>query len=486
MYYGPAEGNGGLRVEDVAKRARRIAERVWSNQVTGDTLDLERHPSWFHSFQKLGWRSDKPIVAICAGWQSGKTVFLPPWLAREIQRCGPGDYGAFSSTFKLLDRKFLPELKKEFRDLAIYKVSDKQFHFTEAGSRKIWGDDWNGDPTIIQLGCAEIPESIESATMKAAVWDEPGQRLVPKASFETVQSRLMANRGRLALASRPYESGWYEELVNEGLSDPDGHIEVVNFPSWANPVNPPIDDPYWGRIRSKMPTWKFTVYYEGRFTRPLGLIYDCFDYDRDTCDDIVPIPEHWKIYPGVDFGPVNTAGILIAEDPYTKELFGVGEYHKGYKRTVSEHVKELKGQHKCSVGAGGSHQESGWREASAAAGLYLDEPPETNVDVQIQCVYEQLATHNLRFFRKACERTIADIQVYSREVDDNGEVQDEIADKAKWHLMDALRYIITKLRPPVAQTKHGTTHIPTSTPPHVLSPNQAHVPQRPNWNLTGR
>ena len=166
-------------------------------------VDCEKPPEWFHGDQLRAWNSDATILAICAGWQSGKTVFLPPWLKREIQRKGPGDYGAFSSTYRLLDRKFLPLLKEEFEGFATWHNGSQRFIFIEEGSRALWGDKWNGKPTIIQLGHAENPDSLESATLKAVAWDECGQRLVPKESFETVESRLMVNRGRMCLASRP-------------------------------------------------------------------------------------------------------------------------------------------------------------------------------------------------------------------------------------------------------------------------------------------
>ena len=411
-------------------------------------------PEWFHRYQSAVWESDKPIIAICAGWQSGKTVTLPPWLRREIQRKGPGDYGAFSSTYRLLERKFLPELLKEFKGVAEYRAGKSQFEFTERGSRIMWGKDWTGEPTVIQLGHAENPDSLESATLKAVVWDECGQRLVPEQSFLTVESRLMVNRGRMLLASRPYESGWYEKLVNGGESGANPLVKVVSFPSWANPLSPPEGDASWDALRAKIPAWKFSILYEGRFTQPLGLIYDCFNYERDTCADF-PVPSKWNIYPGVDFGGVNTAGILVAEDPESKELFVISEYHRGVQRTLEEHLKDLKGGYPLSVGAGGSHQESGWREAAAHSGVKLDEPPQNDVEVQIQSVYEQISGRKLKFFRKGAARLIEQIGLYSREVDDDGNVTEKIAKKATWHLPDALRYIVNKLRP-LAATSWAT------------------------------
>ena len=406
-------------------------------------------PEWFHAAQIKTWGCEAPIVAICAGWQSGKTVMLPHWLQREIQRRGPGDYGAFSSTYKLLSVKFLPELKKVFQDLAEFKISSQQFVFTPQGNRKIHGAYWNGQPTVIQLGHAENPDSLESATLKAVVWDECGQRLVPKQSFDTVKSRLMVNRGRMCLASRPYESNWFKDLVDGGKSG----VDVVNFPSWSNPMNPQEDDPYWDGIRADMPLWRFVMQYEGRFTHPAGLIYDCFNYNENTCEDFDV--SDLDIYPGMDFGKINTAGLAVADDPATETLYVIGEYHAGQKREYDEHVASMKaltlqwakGKPYMPGCGGNKHGEDGWREAYRKHGLPLDGPDEGNIEVQIDTVWSEISKRRLIFFRNGARETIHDVQNFSRSVDIDGNVLEKIADDTKWHRLAALRYIVSKRRP---------------------------------------
>jgi hypothetical protein len=392
------------------------------------------------------------VVAICAGWQSGKTVLLPYWLLREMQRCGPGDYGAFSSTYKLLNRKFLPELKKCFNTLAQFRSVDQQFIFTAEGNRLIHGPAWSGEPTVVQLGYAENPDSLESATLKGVAWDECGQRLVPEQSFHTVKSRLMANRGRMCLASRPYESNWFERLVTQERSD----TFVVSFASWDNPVNPAEDDPYWDQIRQEMPEWRVTMQYGGRYTMPAGLIYDCFDYEQNTCDDfdVSGLP----VYPGMDFGKINTAGLAVADDPSSGILYVIGEYHAAAKRDYPEHVASMNaltrpraGGKAYSPGCGGNkHGEDGWREAFRMHGLPLSEPPENNIDVQIQGVWSLISQRKLVFFRQGARETIQDLQHYSHKVDVDGNVLPVIEDDQKQHRLAALRYICVKLRPPIS------------------------------------
>jgi len=321
--------------------------------------------------------------------------------------------------------------------------------FTDAGSRSLHGGAWSGEPTIIQLGHAENPDSLESATLKAVVWDECGQRLVPEQSYHTVKSRLMVNRGRMCLASKPYESGWFERLVT-GKSP---EVGVITFPSWANPVNPSEDDVYWERIKAEMPAWKFLMQYGGFFTMPAGLIYDCFSREQNTCEDFDV--SRLQIYPGMDFGKINTAGIAVADDPNSGILYVIGEYHAGQKRDYADHVKAMRaltvpmaGGKWLAPGCGGNkHGEDGWREAYRQHGLPLDEPPEGNIEVQIQGVWSQLSQRKLVFFRRGAADTIGDVQHYSRKVDPDGTVLDAIEEDQKWHRLAALRYIVSKLRP---------------------------------------
>lgn len=465
----------GLSQEDLERLHDMTDEEIVELIRQSSRLDLETPPDWFHLSQLETWRDEHPIVCICAGWQSGKTISLSYWLLREIQRCGPGDYGAFSSTFPLMVKKLLPEMKKVFGAVAEYLAGLKQFIFTDAGSRLVFGADWNGDATIVQLGYAVSPDSLESATLKAVIWDECGQRLVPEQSFNTVQSRLMVHRGRMCLASKPYESGWYERLVEEGLKNAEKRrllaegkevdydpvsdtVGVITYASWDNPVNPAEDSPYFAKIRAKMPTWKFVMQYGGRFTMPAGLIYDCFDWERNTCDDFAIFEAYpmASTHPGMDFGKINTGGLGVADTGDVIYVFG--EYLAGEKRTYEKHVesiKALRNPHamgrEYGVGCGGNkHGEDGWREAYRQHGLPLDEPPENNIDVQIQAVWALMAQGKLKFFRAGARQCIEDVKHYSRKVDEDGKVLDEIDNDAIWHLLAALRYIIIKLRPNAA------------------------------------
>jgi hypothetical protein len=219
-------------------------------------------------------------------------------------------------------------------------------------------------------------------------------------------------------------------------------VEVVGFKSIDNPI---FASGEYERAKRDLPDWKFRTFYEGEFTRPAGAVFDCFDRQRN----VVPpfeIPAHWPRYIGVDFGENNTAAVMLTADPTNLDLYAFTTYHAG-GRTVEEHVRAM--QRKLgaepSLAVGGSWGEDEWRNDYIAAGLALARPPIREVEVGIQRVYRQVKHGTLKVF-ESCEKLVAEIEAYSREVDDRGEPLDQIRDKAKFHRLDALRYIVSALR----------------------------------------
>src|SRR5690606_27427423 len=129
-------------------------------------LEIDLHPG-----QARAWQSTARFVTVSAGTQGGKTAFGPVWLYREIQERGPGDYIVAAPTFPLLSLKLLPEFKRFFEDtlhLGRYVGSPaKVFTFTDAGAKRVFGS-VPDVPTQVFFGHAQDPDSLESATAKAA------------------------------------------------------------------------------------------------------------------------------------------------------------------------------------------------------------------------------------------------------------------------------------------------------------------------------
>lgn len=411
-----------------------------------------------HRGQWRAWNSKRRFIGVIAGTQSGKTSFGPHWLYREIKDCGTGDYLVVTPTFALLEKKALPEFLKVFKRwlrLGTYVSSPvRKFTFSEYGSRVTFGSYDPDKPTVVFFGYAEDPESLESATAKAAWLDEAGQKKFKLASWEAILRRLSLAQGRALITTTPYDLGWLKQQIYDRwkLAKAEGtacDYDIINFDSTENPIFPKAE---FERARAELPGWKFDLFYRGIFTRPAGQIYDSFidEYQPfgHKCKRFA-IPANWPRFLGLDFGAVNTAGMFYAQEldgdgKRVDRYFAYREYHAG-SRTAKEHKEALlRGEPRIPVCVGGSHSEDQWRDEFKAAGLPVLEPPIADVELGITRVYGVHKRGELIVFDDLA--TYLDQKVrYSRVLDENGEPTEAIEDKATFHQLDAERYILAHL-----------------------------------------
>lgn len=178
--------------------------------------------------------------------------------------------------------------------------------------------------------------------------------------------------------------------------------------------------------------------------RPEGQIYGVFDPAAHVYLDF-PIPDDWPRYVGWDFGGTNTAAVLLAEEPGTGVLHLYAEYLGG-DRTAAEHVAEVLGQ--CPTPpfcAGGSGSEGQWRREFRAAGLAIADPGVALVEIGLDRVRAVLKAGGLRVAR-SCAGIIGQFRTYREEVDAAGRRTGKIQNKHAYHFLDALRYILVRVR----------------------------------------
>lgn len=349
-------------------------------------------------------------------------------------------------TYKLLNLKALPEFQKIFKTvlgLGSYKAADKVFEFDAIGERKTWGEEQD-ERTRVIFGHAADSDSLESATAKAAWLDEAGQDKFKLPSYEAIMRRLSLFQGRVLITTTPYNLGWLKQLFWDKQYE-DEQIDIFRFDSTMNPAFPFEE---MERARRSLPRWKFDMFYRAIFTRPAGLIYDCFDDDIHKVSSFA-IPEHWPRYLGLDFGGVNTAGVFVAQEVDEKNeptgmLYAYREYHAG-GRTAAQHADYLRQGEQGFIAFGGAKSEGQWRDEFGAAGLPIGEPAVSDVEVGINRVYGTIKRNELRVF-DSLTGLLDEIWSYSRELDDMGEPTEKIADKETYHHLDALRYVISRLR----------------------------------------
>lgn len=407
-----------------------------------------------HPDQRRAWYSSRRWIAIFAGNQAGKTAVGPWWLLREMQRRGPGDYGVIGPDHPMLRNKARPELRKAMAGM--YRSSGDEWVLTAEGETRLWGAP-QAVQTRILFRHGKAPDAIEAFTLKGLWIDEPGQ--IPDAVWTAIKPRVMTHRARVFMTSRPMEFNWYvremwDEVMDtvtlERRPDAPDDKEVVNYPSSANPM---ADLEFIESERLRLPDAEFRMRYLGIPTRPAGAVYDCFDERVHVYRDGMVIPAEWPRYIGLDFGPDNTAAVIIAGEraplpngkwgDMTGRFFVYAEYHDGQK-TAEEHVQSITGgdPRKFHAVGGNKTGEQGWRGYYTGAGLAVHEPRERLVEVGIQYVYRLIKLGRL-FISKDCPKLITDLKTYAYDLDDAGNSTGKLnpATKAKFHLADAMRYI---------------------------------------------
>lgn len=419
--------------------------------ISGGRLRLSLHPG-----QTRTWDSRRRFVWMQSGTQGGKTCFGPHWLKREIDRNGSGDYLAVTATYPLMKNKMIVEFRRVFEqyyDLGLYKEADKIFEFYP---RK--GDT---EPTRVIFGSAQNPESIESATAKAAWLDEVGQVQWRRQSWDAVLRRLSLavedeipgypvdmSKGRVLGTTTLYGLGWQKTEVYDRWMAGDEDYDVIQFDSVMNPA---FSRREWDRARRTMPNWKFNLFYRGRYDKPFGLIYDSFDeaHCRIRRAWNKP-PENYICFVGHDFGPNNTAAIWFALDPSTGLLFAYREYLKGGLSSAQHAAKIIElseGENIIRRVGGGPTNEDGYRDAYTAAGWPITKPSISGVLAGIDRVYDWQKNNRMYIFDDLGE-TLDELQTYSYKLDaETFNKTTEIQDKEEFHMLDAMRYIMSDMAP---------------------------------------
>lgn len=413
-------------------------KRLWQ-VLPGGRLDITPHPG-----QWRVWKSQARFVAMIAGSQSGKTSFGPLWLWREIREQGPGDYLAVTSSFPLLKLKMLPEFLRLFDQtlhLGTWRSGDRVFEYHDKKTRVIFGT-------------ASHPESLESATARGGWLDECGQDDFRLGSWEAINRRVTLHQGRLLLTTTPYNLGWLKQQVYDRWAAGDRDYDVIQFESIENPLFPRDE---FERLRRTLPTWKFDLFMRGLLARPAGLIYGDFvdAYREEGGHKVHPfdLPPEWPRYGGLDFGGVNSARLVAAHDPAANVYYLYAENLEGGK-TTAEHAAAaaaLVAGTNLIGWWGGSGSEDQQRWDWAAAGVMVYEPylstaAGTNLDGIVEAGLDRvIALFKARrlYIFDSCAGLLDELGTYRRELDPLvQEPTKKIKDKANYHRLDALRYLV--------------------------------------------
>jgi hypothetical protein len=292
----------------------------------------------------------------------------------------------------------------------------------------------------IILRSADAPGGLESASALAAWFDEAGQDNVGLVAYEAILRRLAFNQGRLLITTTPYNLGWLKTEIFDRWEAGDPDIDVIQFDSRVNPAFP---DAEYERLKRILPRWKFDMFHRGLFTRPVGLVYDC--YDGKTVEHFTP-PGRWPRIIGLDPGGAHTALVWLAHDQDNDKLHVYDVSLRG-GLTTKGHCQRLRRQLAEERAGdwtvyGGAPSEEQIRRDWAAEGVPVLLPEVTGVQAQIDRVYAAFAEDRL-VIHDNNKGLMDELARYRYAMDRTGTILDTIADKSLFHRLDALRYAVS-------------------------------------------
>jgi len=182
------------------------------------------------------------------------------------------------------------------------------------------------------------------------------------------------------------------------------------------------------------------------------LIYGVWD-DRTQRIPSFNIPSNWPVYSGHDFGGANPAALFFAQDTSTGYFYCFLEYLPGGGRSTYEHTNEFKrltsGMTVVKRAGGNQTTEDEIRQGYGAHGWPISAPKISNVGAAIDKVRGLMELNKLFVF-ESCVHMLDELMTYSWKLDTAGLITNDIDRKSSYHLMDAMRYILSDFTPETA------------------------------------
>ena len=375
-----------------------------------------------------------PTIAAIAGTGGGKTSLGYWWLSDRMAKQPGFGWALAEPTYQMLAKIILNSPDPLRPNIINYLDSLEGFNPQLHKSDKII----ETDKGLIYLGSADNPDTMQGAAVKGYWLDESG--MMSLLAYQTAEQRVSFQEGQVLLTTTPYNRGWLLTEIADKADDALIHVET-----WRSIDNPSFPKRRYDLLKNKMARHRFGMMFDALFERPEGLIYASFDESKCIVPRF-PIPREWFVYVGIDFGGVNTAALFIAEKPETGELFAFREYLMGGK-TAAQHAADFEliteGMNVFKI-VGGSKSEQQWRDEFIAAGWFVEEPTVSAVEVGIDRVIGYHNQNNLYYFDDM-KLILDEKRSYARALDDSGLPTEKIADKERFHLLDAERYIVSEL-----------------------------------------
>lgn len=265
-----------------------------------------------HPYQKKAIFSDKRIIAMIAGLQSGKTFSGALWMRMIISKY-KDKYDSFIvafPTYSIYTSSTLPAFMRLCSELGTLNKSDHTFklHHGPVVYFRSMDNDW----------------SAEGITNCRAIWIDEGG-LISTQAFINLMGRAAPKQAQIFISTTPYNLSTYlyrdlYEAWRDGLRD---DVEIIQFKSVDNPYFPKEE---YERQQSLLDPRMFRMRYCGEFERMAGLVYPDFDY-RNYSDSFKVDLHKYTVVAGMDWGYTDPFAIAVrAIDKEGTKDYQIGEY----------------------------------------------------------------------------------------------------------------------------------------------------------------
>lgn len=255
--------------------------------------DTGIHGKYFcpHEAQQDLLETKSTYILALGGVNSGKTAVAMLWLVNEINRLGTDqEYLIIGPTYSVVMSSTLTQWMKTVKGTALE------------------GDLKGAGPATYTMGTGgkvyfrSAEAAFDGLKPLASVIDEGGD--CNENLWHSVRRRMVGNKGgRCLISTTPYLN--YDWIPREICQRADDGDKAYFYRCMLSTANPTTDLVKLERDRREKPKWEFEMYYEGKFNKPPGLIYDFKTADGDSC--FVDIPEN-GLPDGSYWGTVDWGG----------------------------------------------------------------------------------------------------------------------------------------------------------------------------------
>jgi phage terminase large subunit len=426
-----------------------ISELEWGDIYAplDQSETLHKHFPCHYAQRQILETTARFILAL-GGKNSGKSVVGGAWLLARLQEKPDGQYLVVAPSFPIVTGSTREVWEKTVRGTAFqgsFHAGNSPYYECGTGAR-------------IYFRSAVDPDSFEGLKPLHAWIDEGGN--ISAEAWKAVKGRLVGTGGRVVITTTPYPK--FDWLTREIIPKADeGHKDYfyLCFPTTANPKQ---DLSALAEEKATLSEWEYQVKYEGKFTKPKGLVYPDFDKCDFKLTDLPSWDHATAVYGSIDWGGgADPTSILLAmlDDQHTLWLW-YEKYIKDRREDIIqtlEGVKEFETNFRESCGRGVDRywcdhrpeniralKRLGLNARSANKGANSIEVGISLMTARIRRTIEG-KPRGLRVCKETCPEIFREASLYKYPVEDGGEVFGNVPLDKHNHSLDACRYIILGL-----------------------------------------